>query len=29
MNGTIIPRVLATKKEVLALINQIGIFKVK
>lgn len=28
-NGTPIPCVLATKKEVLSLINQIGIFKVK
>ena len=28
MNGTIIPRTVGTKKEVLAIIQQIGIFKV-
>lgn len=27
VNGTVIPRVVSTKKEVLAIINQIGIFK--
>lgn len=26
-NGTVIPRIVSTKKEVLAIINQIGIFK--